>query len=876
MKKFLLSVLAVAAFAACTTDFTEELSVVAPQKMTIVAEADDTRMQLMDGLTVWNEDDLVSVFYKTDGNEIWRCYEPTGSRKAELVNKYDNNGRNAIDNIIVFYPHESENRVNGAGDSVIATISDSQYYAENSYGLKSSPMIGLAQENEDGDMYCTLRNVFGWIKLSLTGTTGVGRISVKGNNGEILAGLATINAEQASLEFDASAAFKTIALKCPGFVQLSDTATDFYIALPPMTFTKGLTVEVYDNADKKMTKVTNREIVIERNAILPMEAFAANCNETITKSVTAALVSTSFNEIKVNVQTEGYPSYIIGALSSISTSALSDDETVNTITENLKSSFENWNSGYGVFGKEVMDATYSGNLLGFGESYYSTLYPGTTYMLYILPLEDGKSRGEDGVAGDYKFEDIKTWVFSTNDITSGGTSTVTMEAIETSYKNIEVAITGDDNTAMIYAMSLTEADFKKLPFAQTKLDKLFATCKETPDPLIQSGNKHTIVLSGYEPGTSGYVMAVAVDKSGKYGTLVYQKFTTKTIEYSTTMSVTIDEANSKAEWTTANMKFNVQNGTAVSYMYLSMPMSTLNLYKYTEAQLEEMMVLNNNYYVKSISASELVDGGIQIGDLSLDKEYKFGVMAIDAQGTPSHAAFTTFTPTVPEYTFITATSDEQRYLATKPTFDYSMTWDSYNNCIAVTINVVPAEGTAKYWVGCYNSTKTGEAAFKDMITSAGTNDNARTRAYTEAATRVAPKVYDADACIWITWQDKDGNYYECISEPIFTQKYVASSESTWKLTKPTVQMSIDANGVLSYTVTPSASAVDVYILAFPSGRYNGIKLDTYQMTINPEAIKTNNQPYSGTLEGAQSNATVVVAWTDKSGNLYEAAKFSLE
>ena len=89
-------------------------------------------------------------------------------------------------------------------------------------------------------------------------------------------------------------------------------------------------------------------------------------------------------------------------------------------------------------------------------------------------------------------------------------------------------------------------------------------------------------------------------------------------------------------------------------------------------------------------------------------------------------------------------------------------------------------------------------------------------------------------------------------------------------------MSIDANGVLSYTVTPSASAVDVYILAFPSGRYNGIKLDTYQMTINPEAIKTNNQPYSGTLEGAQSNATVVVTWTDKSGNLYEAAKFSLE
>ena len=871
MKKFFLYALSVAVLAGCANDFTAEIEALPQQTLTITAEADDTRIQLMEGKTVWNEDDVVSVFYMTNGNEIWRCLEPTGARKAHLVNKYDNDGKKAIDDIIVYYPWMSENAVNDAGTHVSSTLSDTQSYLADSYGIGSSPMVGVAEQVGDDNMSGLLRSVCGWLKLSLTGTAHVGRIVVKGNNGEILAGKISVEAATAALEFDSSATTQAVALKCPGYVQLSATATDFYIALPPVTFTKGITVDIYDSEGKMMSKSTASELVIERNAIQPMAELAVVCDTAVKKSVTVTQKTQSFNSITVDVVTEGYPSYIIGVLGKTTNVGLSDSEEAASIKENLKKSFEEWNVGNGVFGKEVSNATYSGELLGFGEAYYPSLYPENTYVLYILPLEDGKSRGEEGTAGDYTFDDVFTWTFTTDAITSGGTAKLTMEAAETGYNFVDVAITGDDNTAMIYAMPLTEEEFRKVPFEQSKLNKLFATCKETPDPLIQNGNKHSIMLSGYEPGTSGYVMALAVDKNGKYGSVVYQKFTTKTIEYSTTMSVAIDDV--KAEWTSASVKVNVTGGTAVSYNYFCMTTSTYKYRNYTQEQMQKEMILKTSANFYSVSASDLVDGAIKINGLNLNYEYTFGVMAVDAQGTPTNAVVTTFTPTVPEYTFITA--DDPRHAQTKPTFRYTMDYDTYYNSFRVNISVEPTDAIATYYVGCYNSALTGKEAFEYMVTNAGPYEASRVRFFTEATTLEKTQIYSADACVWISWIDKDGNCYECISDPIIKAEYVPSTDAQWATMKPTVQMSIDANSVLNYTVTPSTSAVNVYIAAYSGNRYVD-KNETYIMTLKPSTIKTNNQPYSGTLEGAQSNATVVVTWTDKSGNLYEAAKFSLE
>ncbi|MBR2116626.1 MAG: hypothetical protein IJ942_06375, partial [Alistipes sp.] len=83
MKRLFFAVVAML-FAACTTDVTKDVTVEVPQTLTVSFE-EDTRIQLMNGKTVWNTGDLVSVFYKSDANDCYRFAGNTGERTSELV-----------------------------------------------------------------------------------------------------------------------------------------------------------------------------------------------------------------------------------------------------------------------------------------------------------------------------------------------------------------------------------------------------------------------------------------------------------------------------------------------------------------------------------------------------------------------------------------------------------------------------------------------------------------------------------------------------------------------------------------------------------------------------------------------------------------------
>ena len=66
-----------------------------------------------------------------------------------------------------------------------------------------------------------------------------------------------------------------VTLDCDEGVVLGAEATAFYIALPPQTFEKGLTVEIVDADNKIMTKSTDKRLAIERNCIQPMATLDA-------------------------------------------------------------------------------------------------------------------------------------------------------------------------------------------------------------------------------------------------------------------------------------------------------------------------------------------------------------------------------------------------------------------------------------------------------------------------------------------------------------------------------------------------------------------------------------------------------------------------
>ena len=284
------------AFAACTNDSVEEQVAIrheAPETITVGFEDDDTRIQLNDAQkTVWTKGDLVSVFYRSDANQKWHYQGETGERVAELTRVEAGVATEAMNRVVVVYPYSENYYINTETYNIQASLPAVQTYLKDSYGLNGNIMISQSEYNN-----FSLKSVCGWLKLQLTGDgEKVKSITLRGNNGEQVAGELYINSADATvtLSSDTSSAddgetvgaggglvfedtiLKEVTLDCGEGIELGTEATAFYIALPPQTYTEGITVDITTINGLAMTKSTDKEVVIERNHIQPMTAFTAD------------------------------------------------------------------------------------------------------------------------------------------------------------------------------------------------------------------------------------------------------------------------------------------------------------------------------------------------------------------------------------------------------------------------------------------------------------------------------------------------------------------------------------------------------------------------------------------------------------------------
>ena len=149
-----------------------------------------------------------------------------------------------------------------------------QYYAENSFGNGSFPMVAVTANVSDHNL--KFKNIGGAMKLQLKGSMAVKSIKIEGANGERLSGAATVTAYANNLTpvitmTGTDEASKSVTLDCGDGVQLNTTeATDFFIALPPVLFQNGFTVIVTDVEEKEYTVTATDANTVLRSAILVM------------------------------------------------------------------------------------------------------------------------------------------------------------------------------------------------------------------------------------------------------------------------------------------------------------------------------------------------------------------------------------------------------------------------------------------------------------------------------------------------------------------------------------------------------------------------------------------------------------------------------
>ena len=296
MKKLLLFVFAAIAFAACTQNDVEELSsnrVYLPDEISVGFENnDETRVQLYEGKSVWNAGDLVTVFYKTLDNLMWKFQGEDGDRTGQLKMIEGSVGKQKMSEVVVVYPYNQDYLLAINNRSVEAKMPAKQEYRYESYDPASNLMIATSEGRD-----FVLRNACGWLKIELTGDgQQVEKLTLRGNNGETVAGDVTIDWDSSkatfisngttdpddtevggSLVFD-EASYDKLELNCHSAV-LSSEPTAFYFTLPEQRFVDGITVEVKCRGYEPMVLSTDDAVEIKRNHIKPMAVVEFEAEE---------------------------------------------------------------------------------------------------------------------------------------------------------------------------------------------------------------------------------------------------------------------------------------------------------------------------------------------------------------------------------------------------------------------------------------------------------------------------------------------------------------------------------------------------------------------------------------------------------------------
>ena len=272
MKRISTVLFAMAMLLACQkSEVTEQLSTLQYEPLTISVEQGDSRIHLSDNRAVWNNGDMLSVFYKSKANQMWQYVGEAGAKSGKIEALFAPSSSEALPYIVALYPYNSDYTID-SNCAINYTLPIEQQYNSNCYNNGSAIMVAASESTD-----LELKQSCGWLELQICSEekgVKVQKITLKGNNNEKVAGKITIDPLTATAKYSSATSKRKVSLICSGSgVSLSQTPTSLHIALAPQRFAKGFTIEITTADGRTMTKSTTKEVSIERNTILPMEPF---------------------------------------------------------------------------------------------------------------------------------------------------------------------------------------------------------------------------------------------------------------------------------------------------------------------------------------------------------------------------------------------------------------------------------------------------------------------------------------------------------------------------------------------------------------------------------------------------------------------------
>lgn len=235
---------------------------------------------------LWSANDQIIAFMKSSFGYKYQIKPSYAGKTYAYFSKISSASGDDLaagmewEHIVAYYPYSESIECVKSGDdyALEVMLPAEQTYEENSFGNGTFPMLAVSEDNN-----ITFKNVCGGMKLQLKGTQIVKSITLQGKNNEKLSGAATVTAytdETKPAIVMAQDASTTVTMNCGEGIKLNEsTATEFIIALPPMLFSQGFTVNVTDAEEKTYTVSTDKANTILRSSLLTMPAVKLDSAE---------------------------------------------------------------------------------------------------------------------------------------------------------------------------------------------------------------------------------------------------------------------------------------------------------------------------------------------------------------------------------------------------------------------------------------------------------------------------------------------------------------------------------------------------------------------------------------------------------------------
>lgn len=230
--------------------------------------------------THWTEGDKISIFTSTY-NEEYKFDGQTGDTEGSFTVVDDKFHTGAsVPTTYAVYPYFEGTSITSEG-VITLNLPAVQNYAENSYGLGVNTMVAATESKSSKAL--NFKSLCGYIVVRLYGEGTVKSITLTGNNGEKLAGIATVAPVygQAPVVTMSESATTRIILDCGEGVVLGKTvenATAFWFAVPPVTFSQGFTIKVTNTDLWSMEKTMKVKRTVVRNIKNPLAPLEVDFN----------------------------------------------------------------------------------------------------------------------------------------------------------------------------------------------------------------------------------------------------------------------------------------------------------------------------------------------------------------------------------------------------------------------------------------------------------------------------------------------------------------------------------------------------------------------------------------------------------------------